>query len=192
VTGSPQSQTDNGNVVDLSKFLDLTPYPERSSDIVALMVLEHQTYMQNLLVSLNKQAETALHDGKPIPSLDSAMDATLKYMLFMDETQLKSPIRGTSGFAEWFQQQGPRDSAGRSLRQLDLQTRLFQFPCSYMIYSPSFDGLNPSAKKHLYHRLWQVLSGEDVRFASLSRNDARAIQSILIATKPDLPEYWRL
>ena len=36
---------------------------------------------------------------------------------------------------------GCGDVAGRSLRDFDLTTRLFKYPCSFLIYSPQFDGL---------------------------------------------------
>ena len=68
------------------------------------------------------------------------------YLLFVDEAPLKRPVRGTSGFAERFAAAGPRDAQGRSLRDFDLQRRLFKYPCSYMIYSEAFDALPATAK----------------------------------------------
>jgi hypothetical protein len=45
-------------------------------------------------------------------------------------------VKGVSSFAEEFAAAGPRDGQGRSLRDFDLQRRLFKHPCSYLIYSP--------------------------------------------------------
>jgi hypothetical protein len=113
-------------------------------------------------------------------------------MLFIDETPLPGRIQGTSGFAEKFSAQGPRDSKRRSLRQLDLERRLMRYPCSYMIYSPAFDGLPTGVKEAVYQRLWQILSGEEksAKYARLSTADRRAIVEILRETKKDLPEYF--
>ena len=83
------------------------------------------------------------------------------YLLFMDEAPLPGPVHGTSGFAEKFAAQGPFDSHGRSLRQLDLRTRLLRYPCSYMIYSQAFDSLPVQAKSAIYQRMWQILSGAE-------------------------------
>ena len=102
-------------------------------------------------------------------------------------------MRGTSDFADQFAAQGPRDGQGRSLRDFDLTTRLFAYPCSYLIYSESFDALPDAAKEYVMRRLWDVLSGKDQgkEFAHLSAADRRAILEILLATKKDLPDYWR-
>ena len=69
------------------------------------------------------------------------MRETADYLLFVDEAPLAAPVRGVSEFAKSFSGSGPRDRKGRSLRELDLQTRLFKYRCSYMIYSPAFDAL---------------------------------------------------
>ena len=98
-------------------------------------------------------------------------------------------LQGNARFAEKFVAAGPRDRQGRSLRELDLQTRLLKYPCSYMIYSAAFEGLSARAKNAVYDRLWQVLSGaeHDKAYARLSLADRRAIIEILRDTKQDLP-----
>jgi hypothetical protein len=113
-------------------------------------------------------------------------------MLFVDEAPLASSIQGTSGFAAKFSERGLRDSQGRSLKQLDLHTRLLRYPCSYMIYSAQFEKLPTAAKTAVYERLWAILSGKntDVRYQRLSPTDRRAILEILRETKTDLPKYF--
>jgi hypothetical protein len=186
--------TGNGNITDLRPFLDVSKYPESGSDIVALMVLEHQTHMQTLLTRLARDANNALRTSDDLHPAHATAEATLKYLLLVDEARLTAPVRGTSDFAPWFAQQGPKDKQGRSLRQFDLQTRLFKFPCSFMIYSPSFDALPTPARKYLYRRLWKILSGEDTSpdYRDLSATMCTAIREILMETKNDLPLYWRL
>src|SRR5262245_63451003 len=61
---------------------------------------------------------------------------TVDYLLFAGETTIASPVVSGSAFAKSFASAGPRDRKGRSLRELDLRTRVFRYRCSYMIYSP--------------------------------------------------------
>ena len=128
------------------------------------------------------------------PPIDRIAAADLvDYLLFVDEEPLKRPVRGTSGFTERFTASGPRDPQGRSLREFDLQRRLFKYPCSYMIYSEAFDALSPAAKTAVYDRMLAVLSGRDSapRYKVLSAADRRAVLEILRATKKDLPAAMR-
>ena len=114
-------------------------------------------------------------------------------MLFVDEALPAAAIRGSSGFAEKFEAQGPRDTKGRSLRQFDLNRRLFRYPCSYMIYSEAFNALPERAKEVVYARMWQILSGQErqERYTALSLANRNAIVEILRDTKNDLPGYFQ-
>ena len=114
-------------------------------------------------------------------------------MLFCDEVQLDAKIEGLSGYTREFQARGPRDSKGRSLRDLDLRRRLFRYPLSYLIYSKPFDSLPKPVQEHAYKRLWEVLSGEDTseEFGHLSLETRAEILEILRETKPNLPKSWR-
>jgi hypothetical protein len=114
-------------------------------------------------------------------------------MLFADEKPLPSKVEGTSGFAEKFSSEGPKDSQGRSLRQFDLERRLMKCPCSYMIYSSPFDALPDDLKGATYGRMWRILSGEErgKMYAGLTLEDCRAIVEILRETKRRLPEYFQ-
>lgn len=182
-----------GSVTDLKGLVDLAKFPEPTSDVVALLVLEHQVQMMNLLTRLRLETE-ALGERESFDRAQGISEEVLKYMLFLDEAPLKAPVRGDSGFAKQFAAAGPTDGQGRSLREFDLRTRLFQWPCSYMIYSPSFESLPQRAKRHVYRRLWEVLSGEDVSapFNALVPEARAAVREILVKTKKDLPAYWRL
>lgn len=192
------------NVTDLSKHLDTSPYLTPHSDIVALMILEHQTHMTNLITRIGYETRIAVHDSKvkaksedeltesAARRVDSAVEEFLEYMLFTEENRLTHPVRGASGFSEVFARSGPRDRQRRSLRDLDLETRLLRYPCSYLIYSEAFDELPGIVRDRVYRRLWEVLTGRDMspRFARLSTQDRRAIFEILQDTKQGLPEYW--
>ena len=113
------------SVTDLKAFLEVGKFPEPSSDVVALLVLEHQVHLMNLLTRLRLDAEQ-LKDDDTFERALPASEAVLKYLLFIDEAPFAAPVRGSSDFARQFEALGPADAKGRSLRQLDLRTRLFK------------------------------------------------------------------
>ena len=117
----------------------------------------------------------------------------LTYMLFANEAFSSEPVKGVSTFSKTFPQRGPRDRKGRSLRDFDLETRLFRYPLSYMIYDPAFDAMPEWSKDRIYRRLYDVLTGKDTdpKFARLSAPDRQAILEILRDTKTGLPSYWK-
>ena len=180
-----------GEAFDASAYL--TPH----SDVVALMVLNHQTHMTNLLTRLGWQARIAAHDGPKAGALPAQVRETAReladYMLFVDEAPLPSAVRGASDFTKEFSSKGPRDSKGRSLRELDLTRRLMRYPCSYMVYTEAFDALPPPAQTLVYERMWQVLSGAAAEwdYSRLTPADRRAIVEILRDTKAGLPAYFK-
>jgi hypothetical protein len=176
-------------------FFDLKGYLTNTSDVVAQLVLAHETTVINLISRLGWEARVA----EAQPSADAATrvkEAAAELadaLLLLDEAPLGGQVRGSSGFAEWFAALGPKDSRGRSLRELDLRTRLFRYPASFLIYSEQFDGLPASAKQQVYTRLADVLSGRDTRKITqqLSAADRQAVLQILRDTKPDLPESFK-
>ena len=191
----------------LDRVFDTEGYLSRYSDVVALMVLEHQTHMINLITRIGWETRLALYQARAMNTLgepagerdaiaaairDSAAEL-VDYLLFVDEAPLAGKIQGSSGFAERFPAPGPRDRRGRSLRELDLERRLMRYPCSYMIYSAAFDALPAVAKAAIYERLWQILSGQERHdsYNSFSLADRQAIVEILLDTKKDLPDYFQ-
>ena len=196
-----------GNLTDLSKVIDVTPYLSKHSDIVALMVAEHQTQVQNLLTRANYETRRAVQyeqmmnksldrpEGTPSESatgrIRSVSDKLVKAMLFVGETRLTAPVSGTSGFAAQFASYGPFDRQHRSLREFDLQRRLFKYPLSYQIYSAAFDALPDRAKRVVYQRFEDILTGKDqsADYAHLSPTDRTPLLEILRDTKPDFAAW---
>ena len=197
------------NVEDLLKEFDAGNYLSSHSDIVSLMTLEHQTRMSNLITRVSFETLMALHEqtalnlalglpaseesGSTMRRIDSAVEEMVEYMLFLDEAPLEGPIRGSADFARAFSQNGPRDKKGRSLRDFDLENRLFRYPLTYMIYSDAFDSMPAPALDRIYRKLYDVLAGQEKNphFARLRDEDRRAIYEILLETKANLPDYWR-
>jgi hypothetical protein len=193
------------NLESLKGRFDTDAYLSPYSDVVALMVFEHEIHVMNLFTRMGWQARLASYqdggDEYGGGKLDRASAKILRenarelvdYMFFVDESPLTSRVQGTSGFAEKFSSEGPFDSKGRSLRQFDLQRRLMRYPCSFMIYSDAFDGLPDEAKDAVYQRMWKILSGQErgKRYAKLTFGDRRAIVEILRDTKRRLPAYFQ-
>ena len=169
--------------IALDAVFDGRGYLSASSDIVALMVFQHQAHMSNLITRLGWEARMA-----GAPARDTVTEL-VDYLLFVEEAPLPAAIKGSSGFAERFAGQGPADHLGRSLRQLDLNRRLMRYPCSYMVYSAAFAALPADAKKAVYVRMWDVLSGRETspKYARLPEADRRAVVDILRETLHDLP-----
>jgi hypothetical protein len=190
--GGPETQ----NLTTLGGMFDMSRYPAGTSDIVALLTLEHQTRMTNLMVRIGWDVRIAEYGGKRDEAtrkqLFSEIDEMVDYMLFTDEEPLPAPVAGVSTFAKTFAERGPRDSQGRSLRDFDLRTRLFRYPLSYMIYDAAFDALPGMAKERAYQRLLEILTGKEQGdpYARLSAADRRAILEILRETKRGLPADW--
>ncbi|HYE74336.1 MAG TPA: hypothetical protein VEF04_13440 [Blastocatellia bacterium] len=199
---------DTQNQTSLRGRFTLEEYYSPYSDIVALMVMEHQTRMTNLLTLakwearkdasklrelLNKPLINRKQTNEEEEDIQSICEQLIAYMLFADEAQLIESVKGVSGYAEWFAKQGPFDGQGRSLRQFDLNKRMFQYRCSYLIYTDSFDNLPIEVRAYVYQRLWDILNGKDSshRFDYLPQKEREAIRDILIATKKGLPGYWK-
>jgi hypothetical protein len=177
------------HVTNLDGRFNMDGYPSQYSDIVGLLVLEHQAQMLNLITRVGWESRIGADAGRP---LEQSAAELVDYMLFVDEAPLPGPITGPTAFASSFSKRGPRDQRGRSLYELDLGRRLLKYPCSYEIYSEPFDALPQTAKTAVYQRLWEVLSGRDTtkRYNVLSSADRAAIIEILRDTKKDLPAYW--
>ena len=171
------------------------------------MVFDHQMHMMNLLTRIGWEARVAAFEERTTSaqrvvtngeqtdqrvSMTAAAVEVVDYMLFTEEAPLAGLIRGSTAFATKFEAQGPRDRAGRSLRQFDLTNRLFRYPCSYMIYSEVFSALPEAAKVAIYNRSgWSCQDRIRVRATRVSSQDRQAIVQILRDTKNDLPLPFR-
>ncbi len=207
----PESLT-GGNLTSLVSRFSARGYLSPHSDIVALMILEHQTQMHNLLTRLNYETRLALHhqqiidealqrhtEGLPDGLNDSsrrrigrATEDVVRHLLFVGEAHWRSPITGTTSYAKDFSAQGPRDVKGRSLRDLDLKTKLFRYPCSFLIYSESIDALPEVARNELWRQLDAALTGKSPvkEFLAIPAIDRQSVISILKQTRKNLPRSF--
>lgn len=190
-------------VTDLKGRVNTKPFLSPHSDAVALLVLAHQTFVHNLITIANFGARKALYEEQAVAlstgrSADTHAEQTMmqvqrvgeplvRGLFFSREAELAGPVKGTSSFAEEFVRHGPRDQQGRSLRDFDLQHRMFKYPLSYLIYSDGFEALPDVVKQYVYRRVNEVLTGQDdsPAFAHLTDADRKAILEILRDTRPE-------
>lgn len=188
----------NANRMNLRDDFEAHHYLSPYSDIVALMVLEHQTQMHNAMVRADFFVRKRLHDHEqsdaslidPVEweaELGLIAGEVVDRILFCDEAKLTDEIRGSVVFVDDFQKPAKRDSQGRSLREFDLKTRMFKYPCSYLIHSDAFSSLEPTLHGEIVRQIRSVLSADQVptRYRHLSSQDRRNILAILSATHRD-------
>ena len=197
------------NLTDLSTRFDTSKYLTPYSDIVALMVLEHQADTYNLMTVASYESRYALFvrsqqlertgadrdeiHKKALARIASAGEPLVRSLLFSGEVSLKHSIEGTGNFSREFASRLPVDHQGRSLREFDLQVRMFKYPCSYLIYSTAFDALPQEMKDYVFKRIVSLLTTKDLKpeYAHLMSVDRAAILEILTETKPDLAAIAR-
>jgi len=199
------------NVMSLERFFDTNPYLTKTSDIVSLMVLEHQCMLHNKMTDGAKSAREAMarqHDlqkafnepvtdtpqGSALTVIRSHAEKIVKHLLFCEEYALKDGgVEGTPVFQDAFRKNRRDTADGRSLKDFQLLNRLFKYRCSYMIYSSAFDALPPQLKNEIYAQLDAVLAGRNPSkdFAHLGASERQHIKEILLETKKDLPAGWR-
>lgn len=199
----------HANLESLDALVSTDAYPGKHSDIVALMVMEHQTQMHNALAWANYETRRAIHQSQIMNEaldreqghlsetsqrrIERAAERVVEYLLMCDEFPLTSTVEGTSYFSKEFQSRGVRDSQGRSLRELDLETRMFRYPCSYMIYSAAFEGLPDEVRHEVLVQLNAILRGNDdsEQYRHLTPIDRLQILQILTDTKPEFAAIQR-
>lgn len=189
---------------ELSAFFDTSKYLTSTSDVVALMVFEHQVAMHNALThagqsvrrmidyqhALQKSFNEPITD---IPSYDSvksvlgsAAEEVVDHLLFRHAAPLPAGVKGSAAFQQAFAASAPRDTTGAALKDLSLQGRLFANRCSFLIYSESFAALPAPLKAAIFDRLAAALRDDSPtgRYAYLEAAEKRRIATILTETLP--------
>jgi len=167
---------------------DLSRYLAPTSDLVAQLLHEHQVGFVNRMLQAGYRYRELSAAGSVNDAALSDLSAPLvRYLLFEDEAPLTPGMIGDSPFAADFTAAGTRDSANRSLRDLDGQTRLLKYRCSYMIYSPAFSGLATPLRQRVLRELARCLGGESVGM-DLPAEEREAIRGILVETLPEFAE----
>lgn len=178
----------------LDAVIDVSKYLRNTSDVVALMTLEHQCRLHNLLVAASMEYRRVYWFGK---SLEPAADpdagragatadehaaGIVDALLFKDEAAIgDGGVDGDPAFQEAFTARFPKTDDGASLAEFHLGNRLFKNRCSYMIYSRAFGVLPPRVKSAVVTRLKGVLEeGRD--FPDIGEKERHRITEILRRT----------
>jgi hypothetical protein len=178
-----------GNLQTLDSLVALDKYARPTSDIVALLVLEHQVEVQNRITRLNYDSRMQLEQGPlDAAALDALTQPLLNSLFMAHEAPLGAPVAGNPEYAQNFVKRGPADSQGRSLRDFDLQTRTFRYPLSYLIYSDAITALADPVREHLFGRIRAVLENAPgaADYPHLGADQRSVIADILRATKPEV------
>jgi hypothetical protein len=198
------------NVTTLSNFFDTENYLGAGSDIVALMVFEHQIAMHDTIVQAGFSCRRMMdyqtklqHDLKePVtnePTFDSVKSVfnssardVVDCLLFKDEATLPDGIKGSEDFQRAFKANAKSVKGAGSLKDFSLQGHLFENRCSYLIYSEAFLALPKLLKDRVYDALDKALRSEraDQRYDYLTSDERARIVKILTATHPELAARW--
>jgi hypothetical protein len=183
VTFSGKGNTSNQVFVDwINSDPESRGYLSASSDIVGMLLFDHQVHAINLMTRLQFDARAGS------AGVDRLATELADYFLFAGEAPPLSPLTPRAGFAASLESKVPKDRRGRSLGQLDMVDRLLRYPCSYMIYSEAFDALPAAVKQTVYRRIGDVLTSPDARSrVTMTAANRAAILEILAETKPDFP-----
>jgi hypothetical protein len=194
------------NVTNLSGFFDNGAYLTNTSDIVALLVFEHQLAMQNTLTrcsmlcrrmldyqaNLQRELKEPVTENLAYDSVKSVFAGAARDivddLLFKGEAELPDGIKGSDAFPHAFQSGAVCASDGSTLKELSLQGHLFKNRCSYLIYSEIFRMLPALLKNLVFDRLARALDPDapDPRYAYLPAPERGRIAAILRETYPDI------
>lgn len=193
----------HANVASLEAFFPGDKYPGKGSDVLALMVMDHQINMHYRLTEAHYRVRQAIFDQAATSpteearsdyeaELATATEMVVSYLLFCDEVPLGGKaIAQDSTYRDAFLESRKPAGDGRSLRDLNLQDHLFQYRCSYMIYSQAFHGLPAPLKTSIFDRLKQVLDpdSKEEAYAHLAAEERKAIVTILNDTLPEFRAF---
>jgi hypothetical protein len=191
--GTPQPS----DLANVSGLIDASKYPKPTSDIVALMVLEHQCRMNNLLTAATMQYRRAHFLSRALDSqgdpdagsagrvADGSAEKIAECLFFKDEVDPGEGIEGGEAFQKMFAARFPQTKDGESLADFQLYGRIFKNRCSYMVYSQAFRDLPPRVKSAVLIRMKAVLAGDDPAINWLKESERKRISTILTETLPD-------
>ena len=162
-----------------------------TSDILPQLVHEHQVGFVNRTVKATYDTRyyLAAGGGKLSPAhaveVGKLADSLVRYILFADEASLPAGgVGGDPAFKIQFLKRARKGLGGASLRDFDLRTRLFKHRCSYMIHTPTFNGLPLILKAAIGQRMRLALDSTrpDPEYAFLTLAEKAVITRILKAT----------
>jgi len=191
----------------LKDKIEASRYLKDTSDIAALLVLEHQCKIHTILVESKMHYQRAIHlenalrlmgsiDEKNSSSMRTAKRSTeeiVESLLFCHEAEIEGyGIEGDEAFEKAFTAQAKLSKSGKHLRKLRLYGRLFKYRCSYMIHSEAFLALPELIRKLTFQRIHEILTAESAPkgYEHLKSKEKKAILEILLETT-EMSEYLK-
>lgn len=182
----------------LHETIPVIRYPRATSDIVALMVLEHQCRVHNLIASASNRyrrsawlqkaldPNTDPDQGQAGHIADLAATPIVDALLFADEAGLGDGIEGDPAYQDAFTSRFPKTKSGKSLADFHLQSRLFKHRCSYMVHSHIFASAPERVQRAVIRQLRDILTGSAAsdRFPHIRTSERKRILAILEETLP--------
>ena len=198
------------NLASLEGVVDTRRYLLKTSDVIPLLMHDHQVHVHNVLSTAHQDARIALHrwpamreilglpadappQGSCVVVFDSQAEKVLDALLCRDEAAWPDGgLQGDGVFASAYAKARKPDAKGRSLRDLDLRFRLFRYRCSPLIYSQSFAALPKELRDIILLRLSAGLRAfpPSPSFGHLADDERVAIHEILTQTMAGLPAGW--
>ncbi|QIF02756.1 hypothetical protein [Roseimicrobium sp. ORNL1] len=192
------------NIESLTGWFPVEPYLSDTSDLVALMVLEHQYVLHNTLQDaarvVRRMHEQVRKGDSSAPDevaqqriVTKRAEKIVELLLFTGEYALKEGgVIGGDAFQAAFRRNRKTSTNGASLKDFDLHTRMFKHRCSYMIHSATFKAMPDVLKARVYALLDDVLSGRAVAddYAQLDADERQSIRQILLETEPEIRAAW--
>jgi len=166
-------------------------YPVATSDVLAHLLHEHQVGFVDRAVKATYDVRGALAKGDAKAEIAKHADILTRYLLFTDEVRLPAGgIEGDPALKAHFHKNARKTKLGVSLRQFNLQTRLFKYRCSYMIHSAGFIGLPRPLKNQVLLNLRAALDPVKPHPASghIPPGEKKAIGLILASTLDNYPK----
>ena len=176
------------------------------SDVLAMLLHDHQISMHHWMMEAHYRVRQGLFDAKVDDTSRTSLDAIesedrddlnrcvdrlMRYLLFADEASMGPEAWKDGGdYRKVFVEDRRKTADGRSLKDLRMCEHLFEYRCSYMIYSKAFAALPLSLREEIYHRLHQILTREGDGFDHLGKDEREGILGILTETLPEAAAYW--
>ena len=183
---------------NLNSVIDTHHYLTPKADILALMLLEHQTRVHNVMARASlqlrrKEFVDLAFEGVPGFSANDGEEALERWvrdivavLTFADEAKIGGDgMQGDEEVEMALRKMAPVASSGRSLLDVRLHPRVMKQRCSYMIYSGMFRGLPDSLRLGVLQRLRAVMAGKDPEFDHLGTKERKRIDLILRETVAD-------
>lgn len=198
--GDPVVPEDRG-LEKLPGNVDVRSYLRPTSDVVSLLVLEHQCRIHNLLhaAALNYRRAAwmeRLLDPKSDLSRGSAVKIAevhaakiVDAMFYSEEADLGDGVEGDATYQEDFRKLLPATKDGGSLADFRLLGRMMKLRCSHLVYSEAFQNLPDAVRIAVLKRMRRVLTTDEsvTDFGYLKSKERREIHRILIETLPGYP-----